>query len=210
MELSASGHIRRIRRARADRDALLHAVLHHVRRQTGGHNRRRASIHRTVDLLRRQHRARAQQHIGHGFMHAADGFLRSRRAESDFRHRQTAVRQRLAQRHSVVRIINSNDRHEASQRQLLQKFHDTSSFLCGLTRACKRLQAVMRMKEGSLPYPLDAHELNQYHHTTFSAFRQGKMQHFAHFSRKKRADGAKGRVRSILRNSAEHGIIKSA
>jgi len=41
------------------------------------------------------------------------------------------------------------------------------------------------MKEGSLPYPLDAHELNQYHHTTFSVFRQGKMQHFAHFSRKK-------------------------
>ena len=140
----------------------------------------------------------------------SDGFFRSRRTESDFRHRQTAVRQRLAQRHSVVRIINSNDRHEASQRQLLQKFHDTSSFLCGLTRACKRLQAVMRMKEGSLPYPLDAHELNQYHHTTFSVFRQGKMQHFAHFSRKKRADGAKGRVRSILRNNAKHGIIKSA
>jgi hypothetical protein len=66
------------------------------------------------------------------------------------------------------------------------------------------------MKEVLLPYPLDAHELNQYHHTTFSVFRQGKMQHFAHFSRKKRADGAKGRVRSILRNNAKHGIIKSA
>ena len=96
----------------------------------------------------------------------------------------------------------------ATAGQLADKFDKAR--LARLVKLLEMLIKVMRMKEGSLPYPLDAHELNQYHHTTFSVFRQGKMQHFAHFSRKKRADGAKGRVRSILRNNAKHGIIKPA
>ena len=131
LQAAADGdlHVRGVGRAGAHRDALGHAIFHDLRRKAGGNDGGRARVHGAIHLLGGQHGAGAQQHVGQLLVHAADGLLRGGGTEGDLGHGQAAVRQGLAQRHSVIRIVDGDDGHQTGQGQFLQKFHDRSSFL---------------------------------------------------------------------------------
>ena len=115
--------IARVRRAGADRDADLLAVLDGGRVQTRGDDELRAGGHRAIHLLAGEHGARADDHIRERFGHVLDRVCRGGGAEGDLRARQTAVNQRLRKRHGVRRVVDGDNRHDADSGKLLHHIH---------------------------------------------------------------------------------------
>ena len=115
--------IARVRRAGADRDADLLAVLDGGRVQTRGDDELRAGGHRAIHLLAGEHGARADDHIRERFGHVLDRVRRGGGAEGDLRARQAAVNQRLRKRHGVRRVVDGDNRHNADSGKLLHHIH---------------------------------------------------------------------------------------
>ena len=89
-----------------------------------------AGRHCAVRLVDGQHGAGAQQHFRHFLMDFLDAIFGAGRAEGHFRGRQAAGHQRLAQGHSLVHAVESNDRDDADLiHALYNRIHSTFSLL---------------------------------------------------------------------------------
>ena len=116
--------VARIGRAGADRDADLLAVLDGGGIQARRNDELRARGHSTIHLFAGEHGAGADDHIRERFGHVLDRVRGGGGAEGDLRARQTAVNQRLSQRHGIRRVIDGDNRHNADSGKLFHHIHD--------------------------------------------------------------------------------------
>lgn len=122
-------HLGGIGAAGGDGDAVLDAIADHFGVKAGRNDIFRARLHRALDLLHGDDRTGAHQHIRQRLCDRRDCAIRSRGAESDLRHGDTALFQRRRKIDRLVGVVELDDRHKADLTDLFQNSMHTNAAL---------------------------------------------------------------------------------